>query len=394
MKRLLRLPPDPLFSNMQPPPLSRIPPEIVAVTDYAPLARERMTPEAWAYLEGGAADEITLRDNRAAFDRMRLRPRVLRSLAGAHTRVTLAGRSFEHPILVAPVAYQRLAHSEGERAMALGAGAAKAGVVVSAQASVDLEIIASEARAGWWMQLYLYPDRTFLEQLVRRAERAGCEAFVVTVDAPVSGVRHREWRSGFRLPPDVEAVNLRGLRVAEQEVAPLGESPLLSGALARAAATWDDFAWLRSITRLPVWAKGILSAEDALRAVAEGADGVIVSNHGGRTLDTLPATLDVLPEIAKAVGGRAPVLLDGGVRRGTDVFKAIALGASAVLVGRPIIHGLAAAGATGVAHVLQLLRAELEASMALCGCASLADITPDRIWAPACESFTHPRGAS
>jgi 4-hydroxymandelate oxidase len=367
-----------MFSPM-PHPLSRIPPEVVAVTDYVPLARERMTPEAWAYLEGGAADEITLRENRAAFDRLRLRPRVLRDLAGAHTRTTFAGRILEHPIFVAPVAYQRLAHPEGERAMALGAGAARAGVVVSAQASVELEVIAPEARAGWWMQLYLYPDRIFLERLVRRAEAAGCEAFVVTVDAPVSGVRHREWRAGFRLPVGVDAVNLRGLRGVEPAPAPLGESPLLGGSLARGAATWKDFAWLRSITRLPVWVKGILSAEDALRALAEGADGLIVSNHGGRTLDTLPATLEVLPEIAGAAGGRAPVLLDGGVRRGTDVFKAIALGASGVLVGRPVIHGLAAAGAPGVAHVLQLLRAEFEATMALCGCASPAEITRDRI---------------
>jgi 4-hydroxymandelate oxidase len=227
----------------------------------------------------------------------------------------------------------------------------------------------------FWSSWFVGPRR-------RAAKR--CEAFVVTVDAPVSGVRHREWRSGFRLPPDVGAVNLRGLRTAEQEAQPLGESPLLGGALARGAATWEDFAWLRSITRLPVWAKGILSAEDALRALLEGANGLLVSNHGGRTLDTLPATLDVLPEVVRAVGGRAPVLLDGGVRRGTDVFKAIAIGASAVLVGRPIIHGLAAAGATGVAHVLQLLRAELEASMALCGCASLAEITPDRIWTAPC----------
>ncbi len=362
------------------PPLNRIPPEIVAVTDYAPLACERMTPGAWAYLEGGAADEITSRENRAAFDRLRLRPRVLRSLAGGHTRVTLAGRTFEHPILVAPVAYQRLAHMEGERATALGAGAARAGLVVSAQASVELETIAAEARAGWWMQLYLYPDRAFLERLVRRAEGAGCGAFVVTVDAPVSGVRHREWRAGFKLPPEGEAVNLRGLRAPEVAAAPLGESPLLAGALAATAATWDDFVWLRSITRLPIWVKGVLAAEDAARALAEGADGLIVSNHGGRTLDTVPATIEVLPEIVAAAGGRAPVLLDGGVRRGTDVFKALASGARGVLVGRPVVHGLAAAGALGVAHVLHLLRAELEATMALCGCATLAEIGADRIF--------------
>ncbi len=362
------------------PPLNRIPPEVVSVTDYAPLARERMTPEAWAYLEGGAADEITLRENRSAFERLRLRPRVLRSLAGGHTRLSLAGRTFEHPILVAPVAYQRLAHPEGERAAALGAGAAGAGVVVSAQASVELETIATEARAGWWMQLYLYTDRPFLERLVRRAEAAGCGAFVVTVDAPVSGVRHREWRAGFKLPPEVEAVNLRGLRVAEPVAAPLGESPLLGGPLATEAATWDDFSWLRSITRLPIWVKGVLAGEDASQALAEGADGLIVSNHGGRTLDTVPATIEILPEIVAAAGGRAPVLLDGGVRRGTDVFKAMALGAKAVLVGRPVVHGLAAAGPLGVAHVLHMLRAELEATMALCGCATLADVTVDRIF--------------
>lgn len=361
------------------PPLDRIPPEVVSVTDYEPLARERMEPAAWAYLAGGAADEITLRENRAAFDRVRLSPRVLNSLAGGHTRLTLCGRVFEHPILVAPVAYHGLAHAEGECATALGASAARAGLVVSAQAGVALEEIAARAGAGWWLQLYLYPDRAFLERLVRRAEAAGCEALVVTADAPVNGVRHREWRAGFRLPAGIDAVNLRGLAAPAAAPAPVGESPLLGTGLAAGAATWADFAWLRSITRLPVWVKGVLAAGDALRALSEGADGIVVSNHGGRTLDTLPATLEVLPEIVAAVAGRAPVLLDGGVRRGTDVFKALALGARAVLVGRPVLHGLAAAGAPGVAHVLHLLRAELEATMALCGCATLDAVRPDRL---------------
>ena len=214
---------------------------------------------------------------------------------------------------------------------------------------------------------------------MRRAEAAGCGAFVLTADAPVSGARHREWRAGFRLPPGVDAVNLRGLAAPAAAPVPVGESPIFGGPLATAAPTWADFAWLRSITRLPVWVKGIMSGDDARRALDEGADGVVVSNHGGRALDTLPATLDVLPEVVGALGGRAPVLLDGGIRRGTDVFKALALGASAVLVGRPVIHGLAAAGPLGVAHVRHLLRAECEAAMALCGCASTAEITAERI---------------
>ena len=363
------------------PPLARIPPEIVAVADYEPPARERMSEAAWAYVAGGAADELTLRENRAAFDRLKLLPRVLRPLAGGHTRVRLGDSVFEHPILVAPTAYHTLAHPEGERATALGAAAARAGLVVSAQAGVALEEIAAAGRGvPWWLQLYPHADRAFLAALLRRAEAAGCEAFVLTVDAPVSGVRNREWRAGFRLPPGVEAVNLRGLAAPMAPATGVGESPLLGGPLAAAAPTWDDLAWLCTATRLPVWAKGILAPADALLAMEAGAAGVIVSNHGGRILDTTPATIDVLPAVVAALGGRGPVLLDGGIRRGTDVLKALALGAGAVLVGRPVLHGLAAAGAPGVAHVLHLLRAELEAAMALCGCATPADIDRRLIW--------------
>lgn len=361
------------------PPLNRIPPEIVSVSDYEAPARERVDPAAWAYLDGGAADEITVRENRAAFDRVRLRPRVMQSLAGAHTRVVVSGCEYTHPILVAPMAFQRLAHPEGERATAVGAAAARAGLIVSAQASRPLEEIAAEAGPGWRMQMYLHPDKSALERLVRRAEAAGCAGFVVTVDAPVNGVRHREWRAGFRLPAGVEAVNLREFRQAPVTAPRIGDSPLFGTPIASDAATWADFARLRELTRLPVWVKGVLSGEDAQRAVAEGADGVVVSNHGGRTLDTLPATLEVLPEIVEALRRRVPVLLDGGVRRGTDVFKALALGADAVLVGRPVLHGLATAGALGVAHVLHLFRAEFEATMALCGCATPADITRERL---------------
>ncbi len=363
------------------PPLARIPPEVVAVADYEALARARMSDAAWAYVAGGAADELTLRENRAAYDRIKLLPRVLRPLAGGHTRVKLGGRTFDHPILVAPTAYHTLANVEGERATALGAAAARAGLVVSAQAGVALEeIAAAGSGAPWWLQLYPHADRTFLAALVRRAEAAGCEALVLTVDAPVSGVRNREWRAGFRLPPGVEAVNLRGLAAPAAPPAGVGESPLLGGPLGAAAPTWDDLAWLRAATRLPVWVKGVLAPADAVLAVEAGAAGVIVSNHGGRTLDTAPASIEALPAVVAAVGGRVPVLLDGGIRRGTDVLKALALGASAVLVGRPVVYGLAAAGAPGVAHVLHLLRAELEAAMALCGSATLADVDGRLLW--------------
>ncbi|MDT4836291.1 4-hydroxymandelate oxidase [compost metagenome] len=210
---------------------------------------------------------------------------------------------------------------------------------------------------------------------MRRAEVAGYQALVVTVDAPVNGVRNREQRAGFVLPADVEAVNLRGMRPLQAGSAPSAGGLLLGGPLLAAAPTWEDLQWLRSLTRLPILAKGVMTGEDARRAVEEGIDGIIVSNHGGRTLDGQPATIDVLAEIAQAVEGRVPLLLDGGIRRGTDVFKALALGANAVLVGRPYIFGLATAGAVGVAHVVQILRAELEVAMALTGCRDLSAVS-------------------
>ncbi len=357
-------------------PLQQIPPTIASVSDYEPYARERMTEQAWAYIAGGAADEVTLRDNCAAFQRLTLRPRVLQDLSGGHTKLTLFGQSFPHPIMLAPVAFQALAHPEAELATALGASAMQAGMIVSTQATTRLEDIAATATAPLWFQLYIQPDRDFTRDLVLRAERAGYQALVVTVDAPVNGLRNREQRSGFAFPAGIEAVNLRGMRGLPPQRGEAGSQILLGSDLLNAAPTWQDLAWLRSLTKLPVLVKGITTAEDAAHAVAKGIDGVIVSNHGGRTLDGLPATLDVLPEVVAAVDGRVPVLMDGGIRRGSDVFKALALGARAVLVGRPYIYGLAAAGATGVSHVLYLLRAELEVTMALAGCRDLAAISP------------------
>lgn len=362
------------------PPLHQIPAEIAAVSDYEARAPLHMTANAWAYMAGGAADELTLKDNCAAFNRQKLRNRVLADLRGGNTRLSLFGQDFEHPIFVAPVAYQKLVHPEGELATVLAASAARAGMVLSTQSSTLLEQVAQQAQTPLWFQLYIQPDRDFTQQLVQRAEAAGYQALVVTVDAPVNGLRNREQRAGFSLPTGIEAVNLKGMRSLNQPTTHIGSPALMGTPLLEYATRWEDIRWLRQQTQLPILLKGILHPEDARRALEEGADGLIVSNHGGRTLDTLPATLDTLPAVATAVGGRIPLLMDGGIRRGTDVFKALALGADAVLVGRPCIFALATAGALGVAHMLHLLRAELEVTMAFTGCRTLEDIGPHCLW--------------
>jgi len=356
---------------------SALPQGLVSLLDHEQHAKTLLPEAVWAYFNGGAADETTLRANALAWPTLELLPRVLRPLAGGHTRVRLLGRTLAHPILVAPMAHQGLAHPHGEHATALGAAALGAGLVVSTQASTRLEDVADTYlpdadRGALWFQLYMQPDRGLTRALVQRAEAAGYEALVLTVDAPVQGVRDRERRAGFVLPAQVSAANLAGMPVPNQALLQPGQSALFDGLLAH-APTWDDVAWLRSITHLPVLLKGIAHPADAVEAVRCGAAGVIVSNHGGRTLDTVPATARLLPQVVRAVQGDVPVLVDGGIRRGTDVLKAMALGASAVLVGRPILHGLTNAGATGVAHVIRLLRDELEMAMALTGCRTLAD---------------------
>jgi 4-hydroxymandelate oxidase len=337
-----------------------------------------MGENAWSYISTGSADELTLRANREAFDRLRLQGRVLADMAGAQTRLTLFGDSFDYPMLLAPVAFHRLVHPEGELATAAGAGAVRAGMVVSTQASVALEEVARQAISPLWFQLYLQHDRAFTKSLVQRAANAGYRALVLTVDAPVT-LRNREQRAGFGLPPGIQAVNLRGMAPPPPPRAEPHESEVFRGLL-DGAATWKDIAWLRSVSKLPLLLKGVMSPADAVRAVAEGVDGIIVSNHGGRALDTAPASIEALPRVAEAVAGRIPVLMDGGIRRGSDVLKALALGAKAVLVGRPYIHGLAVGGAVGVAHVMKILRTELEIAMTLTGCASLDAIDRSVIW--------------
>lgn len=359
------------------PQVNQLPAGIVTLADHEQHARTRLDDNAWAYFDGGAGDEITLRINRYAWDALQLHPRILQPLAGGHTRTQLLGRTLAHPMLLAPVAYQCLAHPDGELASAHAAAALGAGMVLSTQASIALETVADAVsnepgRGPLWFQLYMFHDRAFTHDLVQRAEVAGFEALVVTVDAPTNGYRDRERRANFRLPAGVSAVNLAGLPALKQTVQ-AGQSALFDGLLA-GAPTWADMAWLQSITRLPILLKGVLHETDARQAVDMGLAGIIVSNHGGRTLDTVPATALVLPRIVQRVAGDVPVLVDGGIRRGTDVFKAIALGASAVLIGRPVVYGLANAGAVGVAHVLRLLRDELEIAMALSGCATLSQV--------------------
>lgn len=362
------------------PELGSIPPGTVNLGDYTAHARERLDANAWAYFSGGAGDELTLQANRDAWDGLTLHPRVLRSLTGGHTRSTLLGRVLEHPILLAPVAFQRLAHADGELGTAYAAAAQGAGLVLSTQASMPLEHIAQAVlpdpgRGPLWFQLYLQHDQGFTHTLVQRAEQAGYEALVLTIDAPCSGARDRERRAHFHLPEGIGAVNLAGLAAPGPTALQAGQSAMFDGLLST-APTWSDVEWLQGITRLPILLKGILHEDDARQARALGVAGLIVSNHGGRTLDTAVPTAWALPRIAQAVGPDLPLLVDGGIRRGTDVLKAIALGADAVMIGRPYVHALATAGALGVAHCIRLLRDEFEIAMALTGCATLDDITP------------------
>jgi len=346
--------------------------------EYERLAAERLPSMAFDYYSSGAHDELTLRDNRAAFERLRLRPRMLRDVSSRSTEVTFLGRRHALPILVAPMAFQRLAHPEGELATVRGAGDLGVTVVLSTLSTTTLEEVAAAASSPSWFQLYVFRDRGVTRSLVERAEAAGYEALVLTVDAPLLGRRERDARNRFELPEGLHAANLEDPARRRLDAAP-GESGLnrYFAEQLDQSLTWDGVAWLASISKLPVIVKGVLRGDDALLAVEAGASGVVVSNHGGRQLDTAVAALDVLPEVVAAVGGRVPALVDGGVRRGTDIIKAVALGARAVLVGRPLLWGLATHGEAGARHVLELLRDELDLAMALCGVRSVEEITPD-----------------
>lgn len=343
-------------------------------------ARSRVDQIAWDYYASGADDERCIRRNCEAFAKYPLHYRVLVDVAQRSLETTLLGHRVALPIAVAPTAFHRLAHEDGELATVRGAGDAGTLFILSTLSNTAVEQVVAAASGPVWFQLYVYRDRAVTEALVRRVEAAGVSALVLTVDAPLLGRRERDVKNGFALPAHLGVENLYAAGFAPV-VSRAGESGLAAyfAELLDPALTWDAISWLRSITKLPVIVKGLVRADDAARAVAAGAAAVVVSNHGGRQLDASPATIDVLARIVAAVDGRAEVYLDGGVRRGSDVIVALALGARAVLVGRPILWGLATGGRAGVAHALGLLRRELDLAMALCGCPNVAAITRDLV---------------
>jgi 4-hydroxymandelate oxidase len=348
---------------------------LINIADYAKVARGKLSKDICDYFEGGALDEITLRENVAGWERLKLYYRVLAGVGKRDmTTTTVLGQPISMPIVVAPTAFHKLACDEGEVATAKAAKAAGTLFILSSLSNTAMEAVFAQAGSPRWFQLYVYKDRPITLDLVQRAEAAGAEAIVLTVDAPGLGTRERDARNSFRLPDSLAVENL----------APLGKGqmPEVSGSGLAAYVRdnfksdlgFDDLDWLCGATRLPVVVKGVCRGDDARRAAEHGAKAVVVSNHGGRQLDTAPATCEVLPHVVEAVGGLCEVYVDGGIRRGSDVLKAIALGARAVLVGRPILWGLCVAGEQGAVQVLEILRRELDEAMLLCGCTKLSDI--------------------
>jgi 4-hydroxymandelate oxidase len=331
----------------------------------------------YEFVAGGAGDEQTVRANREAFARWRLLPRVLRGLREVSTATTVLGQEIALPVLIAPSGLHRLAHDDGELATARGARQAGTIYTMSTAATVAMETVAPEA-GPWWFQLYVFSDRGVTRDLVERAVAAGASALIVTVDVPLLGRREADERNRFELPPELVLANLRAPE--HQRIVATDDGSGLNtyiGASWEPALTWEDLDWLASLSPLPVVPKGILHPEDAARAFEHGARAVIVSNHGGRQLDSAVASLDALPAVVAAIAGKGEVLLDGGVRRGTDILKALALGARAVLIGRPIYWGLAVGGEAGVRHILELLRAELALDLILCGLPGPDAVTRD-----------------
>jgi 4-hydroxymandelate oxidase len=344
------------------------------------LARSKLPRQAFDYYASGSDDELTLRMNRAAFERRAIHHRVLVDVSSRNMKTRVLGVDVSMPILVAPTAFHCMAHPDGEVATARAAHASGTAMMLSSLSNTDVEDVVRVHSDGTLFQLYVYRDRQATVGVVRRAEEAGCKALVLTVDAPFLGRRERDVRNAFALPRELKVKNLVPVGYGDLDSV-IGESGLAAyfASLIDPSLAWKDILWLRSLTKLPLAIKGIVRVDDARRARDEGASAVVVSNHGGRQLDGSPATLDVVGAIAEAVGGDVEVLMDGGVRRGTDVLKALALGAKAVLVGRPVLWGLAHDGEAGVSLVLEMLRRELDLAMALAGCPSLEAVTRDLV---------------
>ena len=343
--------------------LDFIPNDLVSLKDYERYAKERMDLNSIAYVCSGAGDEITYKRNEKAFENIFLEIAPLEDLKGANTKIELFGQSYENPIFLAPVAYQKLVDERGEIATVQGANAMNSCMCVSSFSSCTLEDITSYSNSPLWFQLYIQPNMQVNLELIKKVEKLGFKALVITIDAPISGLRNSEQRAGFYLPNGISAINIENLnpiQTTDDFENIFDITPYLP--------TWKDIEFIKNNTNLPVILKGITSVSYAKKAIELGIDGIVVSNHGGRTIDTQPASIEILPKIAKAVNGKIPILFDGGIRRGTDIIKAIALGASAVMIGRPIMYGLATAGALGVAHTLKILKEELEVSMIFTGC--------------------------
>ena len=347
----------------------------VNLAEFEDLARGKLTREAYEYYAGAANDGITLRANREAYERIALHYPVFRDVTVRDSATSVLGEKISFPVMVAPTAFHRLACEQGECATARAAARAGTVMVISTLATTLLEEVTAAADGPTWFQLYIYKDRGATLELVRRAEAAGCRALVLTVDTAVWGRREADVRNNLTPPKGLSVVNLAA---QAKQAFPEGVSgsglAAYTAEMLDASLTWQDLAWLLTQTKLPVLLKGVVRADDAARAVEYGAAGVVVSNHGGRQLDSAPATIEALPRVVEAVAGRVPVLVDGGVRRGTDVVKALALGARAVLIGRPVLWGLAVAGEDGAYRVLELLKAEFDLAMALCGARTVGEV--------------------
>ena len=346
----------------------------INVRDYEVMAREKLEEPIYDFIAGGAEDEISLAGNLSAWSRIQLLPRVLAGVTNVDTATEVLGQPVTSPILLAPVAYLRAADPEGEKATARASAAAGTIMVLSTMSTVPMEEVAAAAEGRRWFQLYVYPERGITKRLVQRAEAAGYSALCLTVDVPYLGRRERDFYNQLQFPPGIVPANFLDMIEVSEFHATDSALAAQAASLISPAITWDDVDWLRSITSMPVLLKGVLAAADAKIALDHGVAGIIVSNHGGRQLDGVPAPAEVLPEIVEAVAGRVPVLVDGGVRRGTDVLKALALGADAVLIGRPYVWGLAAEGEAGVRNVIRMLQEEFRLAMALSGCRSVGEI--------------------